>query len=90
MVLWPYLVLVGAVTLGVARRSLAMLDAAETLTDLLVPLGNRLEKLTGDRAGAGKTVSRQGPAGELRDAIAHVIATAAYAQAVRRLARLIG
>jgi toxin HigB-1 len=35
----------------VAWRKLAMLDAAETLTDLLVPPGNRLEKLTGDRAG---------------------------------------
>ena len=29
----------------------AMLDAAETLADLLVPPGNRLEKLTGDRGG---------------------------------------
>ena len=28
-----------------------MLDAAETLTDLMVPPGNRLEKLAGDRAG---------------------------------------
>jgi addiction module HigA family antidote len=28
-----------------------MLDAAETLSDLLVPPGNRLEKLSGDRAG---------------------------------------
>ena len=35
----------------VAWRKLAMLDAAETLTDLLVPPGSRLEKLTGDRAG---------------------------------------
>jgi toxin HigB-1 len=35
----------------VAWRKLAMLDAAETLTDLLVPPGNRLEKLTGNRAG---------------------------------------
>jgi toxin HigB-1 len=35
----------------VAWRKLAMLDAAETLTDRLVPPGNRLEKLTGDRAG---------------------------------------
>ena len=34
-----------------AWRKLAMLDAAETLTDLLIPPGNRLEKLTGDRAG---------------------------------------
>jgi toxin HigB-1 len=28
-----------------------MLDAAETLADLRVPPGNRLEKLMGDRAG---------------------------------------
>jgi RelE-like toxin of type II toxin-antitoxin system HigB len=28
-----------------------MLDAAETLADVLVPPGNRLEKLTGDRGG---------------------------------------
>ena len=28
-----------------------MLDAAETLSDLRVPPGNRLEKLVGDRAG---------------------------------------
>jgi proteic killer suppression protein len=28
-----------------------MLDAAETLADLTVPPGNRLEKLAGDRAG---------------------------------------
>jgi proteic killer suppression protein len=28
-----------------------MLDAAEVLADLRVPPGNRLEKLTGDRAG---------------------------------------
>ena len=28
-----------------------MLDAAETLADLMVPPGNRLEKLAGDRAG---------------------------------------
>jgi proteic killer suppression protein len=28
-----------------------MPDAAETLTDLLIPPGNRLEKLTVDRAG---------------------------------------
>jgi toxin HigB-1 len=34
-----------------AWRKLAMLDAAETLADLLVPPGNRLEKLAGDRAG---------------------------------------
>jgi proteic killer suppression protein len=35
----------------VALRKLAMLDAAETLEDLRVPLGNRLEALRGDRAG---------------------------------------
>jgi len=28
-----------------------MLDAAETLADLVVPPGNRLEKLAADRAG---------------------------------------
>ena len=32
-------------------RKLLMLDAAETLNDLRVPPGNRLEKLSGDRAG---------------------------------------
>jgi toxin HigB-1 len=35
----------------VALRKLRMLDAAETLADLRVPPGNRLEKLRGDRAG---------------------------------------
>lgn len=35
----------------VALRKLAMLDAAETLRDLRVPPGNRLEKLSGDREG---------------------------------------
>ena len=35
----------------VAWRKLAMLDAAESLVDLMVPPGNRLEKLTGDRGG---------------------------------------
>jgi toxin HigB-1 len=34
-----------------AWRKLAMLDAAETLADLRVPPGNRLEKLSGGRAG---------------------------------------
>jgi toxin HigB-1 len=34
-----------------AWRKLAMLDAAETLADLRAPPGNRLEKVTGDRAG---------------------------------------
>jgi proteic killer suppression protein len=32
-------------------RKLVMLDAAEELSDLRVPPGNRLEKHTGDRAG---------------------------------------
>jgi proteic killer suppression protein len=35
----------------VALRKLALLDAAESLDDLRVPPGNRLEKLTGDREG---------------------------------------
>lgn len=34
-----------------ALRKLLLLDAAETLNDLRVPPGNRLEKLFGDRAG---------------------------------------
>ncbi|GFP28458.1 type II toxin-antitoxin system RelE/ParE family toxin [Candidatus Hakubella thermalkaliphila] len=34
-----------------AQRKLAILDAAETLDDLRVPPGNRLEKLSGDRKG---------------------------------------
>lgn len=34
-----------------AQRKLAILDAAETLDDLRVPSGNRLEKLSGDRKG---------------------------------------
>jgi proteic killer suppression protein len=32
-------------------RKLLILDAAERLVDLRAPPGNRLEKLTGDRAG---------------------------------------
>jgi proteic killer suppression protein len=35
----------------VARRKLRMLNNAADLVDLLVPPGNRLEKLRGDRAG---------------------------------------
>ena len=35
----------------VAWRKLAMLDAAERLEDLMIPPGNRLEKLSGDRKG---------------------------------------
>ena len=34
-----------------ALRKLIILDAAESLDDLRVPPGNRLEKLVGDRAG---------------------------------------
>ncbi len=35
----------------VALRKLAILDAADSLADLRVPPGNRLEPLKGDRAG---------------------------------------
>ena len=35
----------------VAQRKLAMLDAAQSLQDLRVPPGNRLEKLSSDREG---------------------------------------
>lgn len=38
-------------TLRVALRKLLVLDAADTLQDLRVPPGNRLEKLKGDRVG---------------------------------------
>lgn len=34
-----------------AQRKLAILDAAESLEELRVPPGNRLEKLRGDREG---------------------------------------
>jgi toxin HigB-1 len=34
-----------------ALRNLLILDAAETLDDVRIPPGNRLEKLRGDRAG---------------------------------------
>jgi proteic killer suppression protein len=34
-----------------AHRKLLLLDAAEALDDLRVPPGNRLERLSGDRAG---------------------------------------
>ena len=34
-----------------AQRKLVMLDAAESLPDLRFPPGNRLERLSGDRAG---------------------------------------
>ena len=37
--------------LRVGLRKLVQLDAATTLDDLRVPPGNRLEKLSGDRAG---------------------------------------
>jgi proteic killer suppression protein len=35
----------------IALRKLAILDAADSLKDLALPPGNRLEKLSGDRAG---------------------------------------
>ena len=35
----------------VALRKLLLVDAAESLNDLRVPPGNRLEKLSGNRAG---------------------------------------
>jgi len=35
----------------IALRKLVMLDAAQTIQDLRVPPGNRLEKLSGDREG---------------------------------------
>lgn len=38
-------------TQRVTWRKLAMLDAAETLVDLRIPPGNRLEKMRGDREG---------------------------------------
>ncbi len=38
-------------TQRMALRKLVILDAADALGDLLVPPGNRLEKLRGDRAG---------------------------------------
>ena len=41
----------GAELQRIANRKLLMLDAAETLADLRVPPGNRLEALRGDRAG---------------------------------------
>ena len=36
---------------SVALRRLAALDAAQTITDLLIPPSNRLEVLSGDRKG---------------------------------------
>ena len=38
-------------TQRMALRKLLILDAADALSDLRVPPGNRLEKLRGDRAG---------------------------------------
>jgi proteic killer suppression protein len=35
----------------IALRKLALLDAADSLKDLVLPPGNRLEQLSGDRAG---------------------------------------
>ena len=39
----------------IALRKLTMLDAAESLSDLGVPPGNRLERLAGDRKGQRST-----------------------------------
>jgi proteic killer suppression protein len=36
---------------GLAYNKLVLINAAETINDLRVPPGNRLEKLTGSRAG---------------------------------------
>jgi toxin HigB-1 len=36
---------------GTALRRLTALDSAQALSDLLIPLGNRLETLQGDRQG---------------------------------------
>ena len=36
---------------GAAYRKLLIIDAAETIQDLNIPPGNRLEKLAGDRRG---------------------------------------
>ncbi len=41
----------GSPPASVAKRKLAMLDAAAALDDLKYPPGNRLEKLRGDRLG---------------------------------------
>ena len=41
----------GADLQRIGNRKMLMLDAAETLRDLRVPPGNRLEILRGDRAG---------------------------------------
>ena len=41
----------GAPPATVTKRKLAILDSAQTLEDLKVPPGNRLEKLHGDRQG---------------------------------------
>lgn len=41
----------GSQPVSVPKRKLAMLDVAAKLEDLLVPPGNRLEKLSGDRKG---------------------------------------
>ncbi|MBI3636416.1 MAG: type II toxin-antitoxin system RelE/ParE family toxin [Candidatus Rokubacteria bacterium] len=38
-------------TQRIAQRKLVMLDAAESIDDLRLPPGNRLEKLAGDRVG---------------------------------------
>jgi proteic killer suppression protein len=44
--------MVSGVVQRAALRKLLILDAADELGDLCVPPGNRLEKLSGDRAGS--------------------------------------
>jgi toxin HigB-1 len=41
----------GADLQRIAHRKLLLLDAAETINDLRIPPGNRLERLRGDRFG---------------------------------------
>jgi len=41
----------GAPPAGVTRRKLTMLDSAQTIDDLRIPPGNRLERLHGNRQG---------------------------------------
>lgn len=36
---------------GIARRKLVQIDPSDSLEELRIPPGNRLEKLSGDRAG---------------------------------------
>jgi len=58
----------GADLQRIAHRKLLLLDAAETINDLRIPPGNRLEQLRGDRSGQHKvrgSGATSGPSGEL-------------------------